>query len=201
MLILGIDRAHGADTSAVNQSVRPRSLDGVYIEAVEDYPNRNLHEFSLGFGTYPFNPYYTGINIAAGYIYHFTPTLSWEILNASYFVNFDSDITSQLADNFSIRPGEINRIQYIVGTNGQYDFLNGKFVFLREFIRYFRTSVIGGIGAAKTSKDGRFAGNLGFKASIFTSNTFSWNFEVRETFTIPQPSNFITFNLTTSLSF
>lgn len=178
-----------------------KNLDGVKIEAVEGYPNRKLHEGYLGLGAYPFNAYYTGLSLNGGYIYHFNQKWGWEVLKADYFFTFDSDLRSQLADRFNVGPEQINRIEYMLSSNAHFDFVNGKFVFLENFIRHFRATLIGGGGLLKTSQSNRMALNLGLRFGVFTSDRFSWNFEVRESVTLPTVSNYVTFNLNAGMAF
>src|SRR5271154_3424536 len=76
-------RAHAADppppppppepvASKGDGITQPKLLDGVTMEAVETYANPRSSEISLGIGVYPFDSYYYGMSINAGYTYHFS---------------------------------------------------------------------------------------------------------------------------------
>jgi hypothetical protein len=102
-----------------------------------------------------------------------------------------------------VNPQTITELNYIVSTNGIYSFSYGKSVLFEDFIRYFRDSFIFGLGAVKTSGDDgttSFAVNTGLKIEMFTTESFSWQFEARDSFAF-SGNNYLTFTFGTGLSF
>lgn len=179
----------------------PKLMDGVELEAVETYINPTQNQLGLGIGIYPFDAYYYGLSVNAGYTYHQSRTLAWEVIHAQYFFSFQKDLTTELADRFSVDPTVIPKLNYIVSTDVQYVFAYGKMAMMEEYIRYFRASAMGGVGAIKTSDQTRFGVLLGVKFETFTRDSFSWTFEVRDTLAVPGFNNFMTFIVGTGISF
>ncbi|MBC7397398.1 MAG: hypothetical protein H7333_08140 [Bdellovibrionales bacterium] len=179
---------------------RPKRMDGVTLEAVETYVNPKTNEISLGIGVYPFDAYYYGLSVNAGYTYHIDRNFAWEVLNVQYYASFQKPLTTELANIYSVNPKSITSLNYVFSSDIQYIFAYGKFTVLEEQIRYFRASAIGGLAAIKTSSNNTFAGLFGVKFQVFTRESFSWNVEFRDNLAI-NGNNYLTFILGTGLSF
>jgi outer membrane beta-barrel protein len=198
LCVLGVDRAHAADTIS---SSTPKLIDGVQMEAVENYINPRSSEINLGIGVYPFDAYYYGLSINGGYTYHMSRNFAWEILNAQYFFSFQKTLTTELADRYKVDPTTITTLNYILTSDVQYVFAYGKFALLEDLIRYFRASVLLGGGIVKTSANNSVAGTTGLKFEVFTKESFSWTFEARDAVAFSGMNNYLTFILGTGLSF
>jgi hypothetical protein len=179
---------------------KAKPLDGVNLEAVETYAEPRTNEIELGVGIYPFDAYYYGLSLNAGFTMHFSRNFAWEIIHAQYFFGFQKNLTTELADVYSVNPTTIPELNYIVSTNGEYSFSYGKSVLFEDFIRYFRDSVLYGLGAVKTTDTTSFAVNVGLKVEMFTTENFSWQFEARDSLAF-SGNNYLTFILGTGLSF
>jgi outer membrane beta-barrel protein len=180
---------------------QPRTLDGVTIEAVETYLNPKDSELTLGMSWYPFNPYYNGLGIGAGYMLHFSRTFAWEILNANYVYTFDKGLTTELASKFNFEPRQIEKLQFAFGTNVYLTHTNGKLVFMKDFVRYFKSSIVLGAAVMDTSQRFQPAGTIGVRFEVFTSETFSWKLDLRDSIAVPSFDHFVTFTLGTGFSF
>jgi hypothetical protein len=180
---------------------QPRTLDGVTIEAVETYLNPKDSEFGIEVSWYPFNPYYNGLGIGVGYTVHFSRTFAWEILNANYVYTFDKGLTSELASKYNVEPRSIEKLQSAFGTNVYLTHSNGKLVFMRDFVRYFKSSISFGPAVFNTSERFQAAGSFGLRFEVFTTDTFSWKLDLRDAITIPSFDHFVTFTLGTGFSF
>jgi hypothetical protein len=190
-----------AATTKPDVVIAPKRMDGLTLEAIETYVNPKLNEFSLGIGTFPFDGYYYGLSINAGYTYHYDHNLAWEVVNAEYFFSFQKSLTTELADSYAVTPRVIYTLDYIMSSDIQYIFAYGKFSMLEEYIRYFRASALGGLGIVKTTPTSSLATVFGLKFQAFTRDSFSWNLEVRDNFAFSGTQNFITFVLGTGFSF
>ena len=178
-----------------------RTLDGVVLEAVETYLEPKSSEVGIGTGWYPLNPYFNGLGITADYTMHFSRTMAWEILNATYIYGFQKGLTAELAESWSVRPEAIEYLSYAFGSNFLFTHSSGKLIFLDDYVRYFRSSVIAGPGMIKTSERNLFASNLGLRFEVFSSSSFSWRFDIRDTISVPDFDHFVSFSLTTGFSF
>lgn len=181
----------------------PKLMDGVQLEAVETYINPAQNQLGLGIGIYPFDPYFYGLSINAGYTHHWSRNLAWEVIHAQYFFPFQKDLATELADRYQVAPQSIPKINFIISTDIQYAIAYGKMAMMEEHIRYFRISALGGVGGVKTSGETKFALAmlLGAKFETFTRDNFSWTFEIRDQLTIPGLDNYLTFILGTGISF
>lgn len=178
-----------------------KSLDGVPIDSIETYSAPKANEITLGVGAYPFSSYFTGLSLNAGFTYHPSRTFAWEILNVQYFFSFQKDLTTELADLYSVNPQTISDLNYVIGSNLEYVYMYGKFVLLQDFIRYFRGAVIGGMGVVKSSDKNALAFNVGLKFEVFSSETFCWKVEIRDSVAVSGLSNYLTFNFGSGFSF
>ena len=179
---------------------RPKRMDGVSLEAVETYVNPKTNEISLGIGVYPFDAYYYGLSVNAGYTYHVDRNLAWEVLNVQYYASFQKSLTTELADRYAVNPKLIPSLNYVFSSDIQYIFAYGKFTVLEEQIRYFRASALGGLGAVKTTANTALALIGGVKFQVFTRESFSWNVEIRDNLAL-NANNYLSFILGTGLSF
>ena len=180
---------------------RPKPLDGTVIEAVETYANPKSSEITLGVGFYPFSGYFNGLSLNGGYTYHSSRTFGWEILNIQSFFSFQKDLTTQLADQYGVNPQAIEELKTIVSSNLVYVHSYGKLVLLQDFIRYFRSSVLAGLGVVNTTTKNSLAGTLGFKFEVFSTESFAWKLEIRDSLALSGFSNYVTFNLGAGFSF
>lgn len=179
----------------------PRTLDGAVVEAVEAYPNPSKSSLGLGLGIYPLSGYYSAFLLNLNYLSRINRNYQWEILNVNYAYTFDKDLTVELADRFNVAPQRIDRLQFLVSSNVLRVLTHGKFIFMDDHIRYFQTSFVGGLGLAKTTAKMDFLVNVGFRAEIFTSEKFSWRFDVRDGIVAKGFNQFVNFMLSTGYAF
>jgi len=197
----------GASTAGTQENgvekglYEPKPLDGVVIEAVEDYPNPLGNKLGLGVGLYPFNGYYTGLIFNGLYQHNFSHVFSWEMVNANYAFSFDKGLTTELADRFSVNPKKIDRLKFLISSNVFFTFMNGKLIFLNDFIRYFRGSFGLGVGFVQTSLKNSISGNFGFRFETFLSQSFAWHLDVRDHLTIGGYDHYVTFVMGAGLAF
>ncbi len=202
LLPFSLRPARAADEPAPVKSYSlMKPLDGVPIEAVETYNNPKNSELSISMGYFPFNPYYNGLSLSGGYTYRFSQNFAWEVLHGDYVFAFDKGLTTELADRYGVNPTSIETLKYLVSTNGTYTFAYGKFVLFKDYIRYFRASLLFGVGLAQTNLRSGVSGNTGLKFDVFTSDTFSWHIEVRDAYIVPNTDNNCSFTLGPSVSF
>jgi outer membrane beta-barrel protein len=179
-----------------------KALDGVLIEAVENYPNPKRNELGLQLGLLPFKSYYNGFALTGDYIYYFNKTIAWEVINASYAFTVGTNLTTQLADKYGVAPNQIEQVQFLVSTNIMYVFTHGKTVFLDDLIRYFRASVIGGVGLANTNLQSEFGLNVGLRIDAYINDNFSLKLEFRDMITLTSGiDSFGVFSLGTGINF
>jgi hypothetical protein len=176
----------------------PGNLDGVLIESVEPYPVQSKNEILLGVGLYPFNAYFNSFSFDLAFSHWLSRNFTWEIASLNYLYSVDRGLAEELADKYNVNPEAIERPSYIVSSNMIFNILYGKFVGIDQNIRYFKSGLILGVGAAVTTEKNIPAGNFGFRIDCNVSDSFSWKLEVRDTlaFTPDSPVlNYVTFHL------
>ena len=131
----------------------------------------------------------------AGYQYHFNRKAGWEILHIGYFSTFAKGLTTELADKYSVNPSSIERLNLVLSSHFDYIFMNGKFVFFEEYIRYFRTSVMLGGSFVLTNFSNYIAGDIGLRFEIFSGKVFTWKLEIRDSIAFATATQYVTFNL------
>lgn len=182
-------------------SVTPKALDGAMIEAVERYPNPKVHEIGFGLGLYPFKSYFYGFSLNGDYVHYFTKSFAWEVLNASYAFTVQTNLASQLAEDYGVNPESLERMRGVFSTNVMFVHSHGKLLFLDKFIRYFRSHAIAGLGMVTTSERNLLGVNLGIRFDAFITETFSWKVEIRDMITVNGFENFASFTLGTGINF
>lgn len=180
-------------------------IDGVTISALQRYPNPLANDVSFGITLYPFNAYYNAFALSMAYTRHLSQSWAWSIVDASLFFTTDKDLTTNLAEDFGVEPQVIERLDYLVSSNFHYIHSYGKLIFLKEYIRYYRSSLVFGAGMASTNQDTYVTANLGMNMEFYVNEVFSGKFEMLNHTTVTGESfasiNFFTFRFVTSFSF
>jgi hypothetical protein len=180
----------------------PKPLDGSTIEALEIYRNPKGNELTFGLGVFPFNPYYSGFSAHAGYSIYFNKSTAWEVLNGYLVKSVEKSLTTDLAQNFSVNPTQIERLNFVLSSNMLFFHSYGKFIFLSRHIEYFRTAFLVGLAMVKTNQQSRLAASFGLRFGIYANDTFSWKIDIRDHMTFSGGvENFIAFTFGTGIGF
>lgn len=193
--------AWGADTESEPVFDEQR-LDGVTVEAVETYVHPKNHDISISFGYYPFNSYYNGFMLNAGYTYYLSSNVAWEVVHGSYAFTTNKKLSNELAESFGVNPQSIERVEYMASTNLVYVPAYGKFVLFGSSIHYFRAGFLLGGGLVTTNRRSRFGVNVGLQFETYVNPSFSWRIGVRDLIALTgETDNFVSFTLGAGLYF
>lgn len=91
------------------------------------------HEFALLAGSLPANPYYKGLTGSLGYTLHFDETVAWEIVQATYSYNLETNLKKQLLRTFfqkETSPPALPQVAWYVSSRAVLKPLYGKQAFL-----------------------------------------------------------------------
>jgi len=204
ILSILIQRAQAEPAANVPaKSVLPgvQPLDGVNIDAIETYQNPKKQQIDFGLVLLPLDPYYNGFAVDLGYSHYFDKTYSWQILDVNYIYGVDKGLTSQLADTYGVNPKSIEKLTFIVSSNLEYVHAYGKFVFLKEHIRYFRSALVAGPAFVTSNKRGTVGLNLGWRFETFVNDDFSWTLQIRDIYAPSNIANNLAFVLGTAYGF
>ncbi|PWU19024.1 MAG: hypothetical protein C5B49_06420, partial [Bdellovibrio sp.] len=174
--------ADGGVNGGVNGGVKP--LDGVKIESIETYLNPSKNHLDVGLGIWPTNPYWNGFSLEGSYLRYFSKTFAWDVVDAAYVYTVDSGLTSELASTFNREPTQIERINLVLSSNLIFTHAYGKFVFLRESLRYFRSSLYFGPSYINTNLRGTFGFGVGWRFDVYISEGSSIVFALRDLYAL-----------------
>jgi hypothetical protein len=160
------------------------TLDGIPVQAVENYRNPYRNQFSFAMGYYPLNPYYTGYAPGIAYTLFYSRSLAWDVIDASFVFAVDKGLTSELADKYQVNPKEINRLKFTAFSQAAYFFAYGKTVISSSFIRYFRSAVLLGAGLASHTKSQKVGISYGIRLESYANDSFSFKAELKNISTL-----------------
>jgi hypothetical protein len=168
---------------------------------VETYQNPKRNQIDFGLSVLPLNPYFNAFGIDLAYTYYFNKTYSWQVLDMDYFYTVNTGLTSQLAENYAVNPQTIERLSFMVSSNIQYVLAYGKFIFAKQYIRYFRSALLFGPTFASSNKEASVGGNLGLRFEVFVNDDFSWVAQLRDIYVPSNIGNNLAFILSTAYGF
>ncbi len=174
-----------------------QTMDGVSLHAVENMFFPGANELDLGMGLSPFNAYYTAIGIYGGYNYYFSEDLGWEILHGGYTLDVQNSLLQYLAATYNATISSFESLNFFFSSNLVWIHSYGKFVFLRNFIRYFKSALIIGPAVVNTSKSTYLSVDGGIRFDMYFSDRMLVRFEIRDYLTLNGLNSFIFFNLGT----
>jgi outer membrane beta-barrel protein len=180
--LLDVQPTLAAAPSDLEAKYGPRPVDGIYVEAVQNYIAPKRNEIGLDFGVWPLQPYYNGFSIAGSYIYHFNKDSAWEVANVSYLYTVDTDLTRELAADNQRTPQVIERVNYIASSNYVWNIAYGKFAFFENNIRYFRSGLLLGPALIVTNQKSYVGPCFGWTIESFVSEKTSWKFQIRDNY-------------------
>jgi hypothetical protein len=172
--------ASNVATTAVPEDLPGKALEGVPIEAIENLPILSKNQLGVTFGVAPFNPYYTGFMASAFYERTLSNSVVWEVLNLGYVVTSDTNLTTQVAQNYQLAIQPVAKLQYYISSNFLFTHTRGKLLFLGDLFRSFSSAFIVGIGFLSTTAANSAFGALGLSFEVSSGPTLSWRLEVRD---------------------
>jgi len=105
------------------------------LPAVQNRLYRNEHEFNLGVGVLPVDPYAKGINFHAGYAWHINDT--WAVdAHFNYLINLPTSLRDKLEGNFGIPTSRFAEVQWYVDAGTMFKPIYGKLSFLNKALVY-----------------------------------------------------------------
>lgn len=140
------------------------------------------HEFSIGVGLVPLDAFYKGVTGTFAYTYHFSDLWAWEIVGATYSLNFDTSLRKELENNFNVRPTRFPELRFFFDSNLVLKPLYGKAVYLNETLIYGELFLEFGPAVARyENTNGVFVGaDLGIGLRLYLSKNFAMRFELRD---------------------
>jgi hypothetical protein len=196
--------APGATPSVTEQSSFRDTLDGVVVEAIDTYPNPRKNEFNFGMGIFPFSAYYNGFALNASYTHYYNQRYAWDVLNMTYCFPVDKSLSAELAEKYRVEPKLIERLSYVFSSNLKFIHSYGKLIYMDQYLKYYRSSLIAGAGILGTTVQSYITANAGITIDFLITEKYAWKFEVIDHFTLTNSFStltYIVFRLSTGISF
>jgi len=154
-----------------------QDLDGVEIRAIEEYPSIKTSEFTVGFTSLPFDPYFYGYALNLGFNRYFNKRWGWQVIDAMIIFGVEKPLTTGLVDDRGQDPETIEKSKFLLTSNAKYVLSYGKSIFFDKYIRLTRTEFIFGVGGMTTNLQTLVTVNLGLEMDFVMSENFSWKLD------------------------
>lgn len=163
---------------------------------VQERIYRPHHEFRLGLGYLPQDPFYKAYGPELAYVWHLGDWLEWEVLRVAYFSYTETDIRETVASEFDITKDPYEKVQYIGFSHVRWAPFYGRYTVLNRSVVHSETFVSGGAGMVGWQKaegpraDGvdpgsggtRPAASVGLGFRFYTSRRTSLTIDVHDQF-------------------
>lgn len=156
------------------------------IVAVQNRTYYLNHDVNLQIGYLPSDAFNKGYTIGGAYTYFFSDYLGWEVVNANYSFNSETNLKKDLMNNFAVTVqnvgfgGVLDYIQWWAITSLVYTPLYTKSLLFNKDVVRGETSFVFGAGGAKFKETGmRLLISAGLYMRFFSRPDRSWRFDLR----------------------
>jgi outer membrane beta-barrel protein len=186
---------------ALAQAEAPGSSKGVY--AIQEREYSLDHEFTLGVGVLPLDPYYKGYAVQVGYTFHFSDSFAWQIGRFTYTcavsqVCFDVDtsLKQQLLTQYGQAASDPHfaEVEWMAGSDLMWSPIYGKWTLLNRTVVHFEGFGVIGLSLVDLSNQG--SGNLPIKPGlnvglgmrVFYSKKVSFRIDLTDNVVLTSPT-------------
>ncbi len=156
------------------------------VVALQDRQYNLKHDISLYAGLLPSDAFNKGYTLGGGYTYYFQNHIGWEVIQAHYSFNSETNLKKDLRRDFNAEVqnvgfgGVLDYIVWYWTTNFIYTpFYNKSLLFNRSIV-HGDTSVVIGAGSAHFKENGaRLLLSGGLILRFFSSEKASWKLDIR----------------------
>ena len=154
------------------------------LAAVQQRKFRMGHELFAAASVLPLDAFYKGVGPTVSYTYHFTDSLGWEVIRASYSFNLNTKLRDQLEKDFGVAPTKFEQVQYHLETSANFAPLYGKFALLNTKVVHSELFLLGGATLARMTDAFRPGVHGGLGLRFFLSQAISARVEGRYHFVV-----------------
>lgn len=151
------------------------------VVAVENKKFNPLKDVTAFAGVLPLDAFYKSVILGVSYTQAYNSFLSWEVINAGYAFNQDTNLKNDLVDNFKVKPqGILDSAQYMLTSHLVYTPIYSKNLLFNQDVIYGEWSLVAG-GGALGYESGDIAALVGggLIARFFKSERTSYKFDGR----------------------
>ncbi|AKU92130.1 outer membrane beta-barrel domain-containing protein [Vulgatibacter incomptus] len=161
--------------------------EGGALYAVQNRKYTASHEFSVNAGSLPMDAFYKGYTASGAYTLHFSDLWAWEVVNAAYSFNVDTDLRRELESNWGVTPTRFPTIQWLGNSNLVVKPLYGKLAWLNGSLLYGELFFTAGPAVASYESDGELqssgtyvGANVGLGLRFYLSESWSLRLDARD---------------------
>lgn len=155
------------------------------LAAVQERAYRMQHEFALGVGVLPVDPYTKGLFAQFGYTAHFSDTFAWNVARGGYSYAVKTELRNQLERDFGWLPTAFEEVQFFVGSNVVWKPLYGKLSVANRWDLHGEFFLSVGGTLFKFTNSFRPGVNLGLGARVFFNRALSLRLDLTDDVVIP----------------
>ncbi len=139
-------------------------------------------QYSAHGGYLPMDSFTKGFVVGASYTKYFSDFTGWEVLNANYVFSMDTDLKSQLLNEFKATPGQIPPFpEWYITTNIVYTPIYNKNLFFNKSVIWGDITFVAGPGIGSFTNDGvKPLINGGAVLRFFLSQNESFKVDIRQ---------------------
>lgn len=113
---------------------------------IQERKYQPLHEFRVGIGYLPQDPFYKGYGPELAYVRHLGDWFEWEILRVGYFAHLDTEIRRQVAAEFDVDDDPYEKVQYLAFSHVRWAPFYGRYTALNRGVVHQETFLSAGAG-------------------------------------------------------
>lgn len=150
--------------------------------AVQNRKFKLGNQYSAHLGYMPMDSFTKGVVVGGSYTKYFTDFTGWEVLNVNWVFGIDTDLKSQLIDEFQADPGQIPDFpEWYITTNIVYTPIYNKNLFFNKDVVWGDITFVAGPGIGNFEIDGiRPLINGGAVLRFFFNEKESFKIDIRE---------------------
>jgi len=163
------------------------------VYAIQKKPYPLKHELHVAVGVLPMDAFYKGFGFGAGYTYHFSHHVAWEVFQILASQNVDTGLKEDLQDLFSVETSSFREVDFLANTNAVFVPLYGKMTWLNRKVIRMELALTAGAGVAQYTEFERqgasgysegkkyeLSMNYGMGIRVFLNPRFSVRLDMRD---------------------
>jgi len=154
--------------------------DSGSLVALQHRKYREAHELQVAVVSLPLDAFYKTVGLEAGYTWHFSDRLAWEVAHAGYAYDLDTGLKTTLQNTFGVQPTAFEVAKYYVNTDLAWKPLHMKASFINHSVVEGEIFFLLGGGFFEMSSGIHPAANGGLGLRFYLSQHLSLRIDGRD---------------------
>ncbi len=143
--------------------------DSGRLTAVQHRKFREAYELQVAFASLPLDAFYKTVGVEAGFTWHITDRIGWEIIHGGYAYDIDSGLTQQLKSDFNVAPTFFDEAKWYANSDIVLKPFYTKASLFNRAVVHGEAFLMAGIGAFGMTKGVDPALNAGIGGRVYLS--------------------------------